>query len=381
MHTSNLYHNVEAPKLHGLLVESTRNSGGMPDAAAAFICNSGTEANEAALKFARKVGKTRDPSGAKHEIVCFTGGFHGRSFGALSASTNPKYQDPFAPLVPGFRVAQFNSIEGLDAITENTCGVIVEPIQGESGVHVASAEFLEAVGKRCREVGAVLIHDEIQCGMGRTGTLWAHAGLSAEAMPNIITSAKALGNGFPIGATIVDDSVHAAIEGGDHGTTFGGNPLACAVGYAVLTQVQKIIDSKATKGRGRMLHDLGENIQKLMPELVTEVRGRGMMMGLQLSTDPKPVVDKARENGLLVLTAGGNTIRLLPAYTTSTNSLHRGMLILARSMREAYPELAPTEVPEQLTAWTLRQKAHRERNAARRSPEASEELDSGADSG
>ena len=150
----------------------------MHDARAVFICNSGTEANEAAIKFARKSGKVLDPSGAKHEVVSFNGAFHGRTMGALSATPNPKYQKPFSPMLPGFKYGTYNDVAAInELVTDNTCGVIVEPIQGEGGVIVGSEDFLVALAKRCREVGAVLIYDEIQCGLGRTGKFWAHASL------------------------------------------------------------------------------------------------------------------------------------------------------------------------------------------------------------
>lgn len=180
----------------------------MQTASKVFICNSGSEANEAAIKFARKVGKTRDPSGEQHEIVSFQNSFHGRTMGSLSATPNPKYQKPFSPMVPGFRYGTYNDIAGIkDLVTEKTCGVIIEPIQGEGGINVATTSFLQALRTRCNEVNAVLIYDEIQCGLSRTGQLWAHQTLPASAHPDILTTAKALGNGFPIGATVVSEEV------------------------------------------------------------------------------------------------------------------------------------------------------------------------------
>ena len=222
IHTSNLYHNPWTGSLSKLLVQKTKESGGMHDASRAFICNSGSEANEAALKFARKVGKivgAQKNNQNKYDFVSFNNSFHGRTMGSLSATPNPKYQAPFSPLVPGFSHGNLNDPKALDLITENTCGVIIEPIQGEGGIHTATPEFLISLRKKCREVGAVLIYDEIQCGMGRTGKLWAHSHLPKEAHPDILTTAKALGNGFPIGATIVTEDVSSKIVLGDHGTT------------------------------------------------------------------------------------------------------------------------------------------------------------------
>ncbi|KAL8893457.1 MAG: hypothetical protein Q9192_005244, partial [Flavoplaca navasiana] len=204
IHTSNLYHNPWIGELSKQIVTKTLSAGAMHTASKAFICNSGSEANEAAIKFARKVGKMRMPSGTQHEILSFQGSFHGRTMGSLSATPNPKYQKPFAPMIPGFKYGTYNDESSIKSlITDNTCGVIIEPIQGEGGVNVATPSFLQALRTRCDEVGAVLIYDEIQCGLGRTGQLWAHQTLPESAHPDILTTAKALGNGFPIGATIV----------------------------------------------------------------------------------------------------------------------------------------------------------------------------------
>ena len=207
MHTSNLYHNPHTGLLSKQLIQLTHATGGFASATKTFICNSGSEANEAAIKFSRKVGKSLQPDGSKYEFVSFHNSFHGRTMGSLSATPNPKYQTPFSPMVPGFKYGTYNDIEGINSlVTESTCGVIIEPIQGEGGVNVATPGFMVALRKRCTEVGAVLIHDEIQCGLGRTGTMWAHGALPKEAHPDILTTAKALGNGFPIGATIVTEN-------------------------------------------------------------------------------------------------------------------------------------------------------------------------------
>lgn len=334
VHCSNLYHNPWTGALSQLLVEKTRASGGMHDAAAAFICNSGSEANEAAIKFARKVGHTLDPSGAKHEMVSFAGAFHGRTLGSLSATPNPKYQAPFAPLVPGFRVGTLNDVDALDGlITPQTCGVMVEPIQGEGGVRVATDDFLVALARRCRAVGAVLHHDEIQCGLSRTGTLWAHARLPREAHPDVLTTAKALGNGFPIGATLVSRAVADAIRVGDHGTTFGGNPLACRVAHYVVTRLADPALQEAVVAKGAVLARALAQLRTRWPRLVAEVRGRGLMLGLQLTEDPAPIVAAARERGLLIITAGTNTLRFVPSLTISEAEIMEGVGILGEAIR------------------------------------------------
>lgn len=328
-HASNLYYNPWTGALSKSLVESTLGSGAMQGAAAVFVCNSGSEANEAAIKFARKAGKVTDPSGAKHEIVSYDGAFHGRTMGALSATHNPKYQEPFSPMVPGFRLGSFNDVAAINAtVTEKTCGVIVEPIQGEGGVRVASDEFLVALAKRCREVGAVLIYDEIQCGMGRTGSLWAHADLPAEAHPDILTSAKALGNGFPVGAVVVSREVSDKIKVGDHGTTFGGNPVACRVAHYMVSRLSEPQLLASVQSKGEIFRSRFEALRAKYPDLVSEVRGRGLLLGLQLSEDPTPIVKAARERGLLIITAGTNTLRFVPPLTISEEEIEEGLNIL-----------------------------------------------------
>ena len=336
VHSSNLYYNPWIGALSQLLVEKTREAGGFKTARA-FVCNSGSEANEAAIKFARKYGKSIQPDGSKHELVSFQGSFHGRTMGSLSATPNPKYQKPFSPMIPGFKYGTYNDIGGLhDLVNENTCGVIIEPIQGEGGVNVASQEFLLALRKRCNEVGAVLIHDEIQCGLSRTGQFWAHAALPKEAHPDVVTTAKALGNGFPIGATLVTEDVSSKIVTGDHGTTFGGNPLGCRLAHYIVSrlsdpELQKDVVKKEARFREHFVR-----IHEAFPDVVTEVRGRGLILGLQLSQDPTPVITAARERGLLVITCGTNTLRFVPPLVISDAEIDEGMNILQDAMHAVF---------------------------------------------
>ncbi|KAF2005314.1 acetylornithine aminotransferas-like protein [Amniculicola lignicola CBS 123094] len=337
IHASNLYYNPYTGLLSKQLIQLTHATGGMSGAAKTFICNSGSEANEAAIKFARKVGKSLSPSGSKFEIVSFHNSFHGRTMGALSATPNPKYQKPFSPMVPGFRYGTFNDVEAIhDLVTEDTCGVIVEPIQGEGGVNVATPEFALALRKRCTEVGAVLIYDEIQCGLGRTGKFWAHAGLPKEAQPDILTTAKALGNGVPIGATIVNDFVCDHIKTGDHGTTFGGNPLASRVASYVLTRLSspEILDSIPAKEQAFRKHFA--TLQQRFPEHIAEIRGKGLILGLQLNSDPTPIITAARERGLLVISCGTNTLRFVPPLIISEAEIEEGVTILGDAMEAVW---------------------------------------------
>ncbi|PGH23480.1 hypothetical protein AJ80_02434 [Polytolypa hystricis UAMH7299] len=345
IHASNLYHNKYTGSLSQLLVSYTVDSGAMRDASQAFICNSGTEANEAALKFARKVGHTLDPSGSKIEIVSFQGSFHGRTFGALSATPNPKYQAPFAPMVPGFKYGNYNDIAQLETlITDKTCGVIVEPIQGEGGVNRATPEFLTALRARCDAVGAVLIFDEIQCGLSRTGSLWAHAHPAFEpkdgskpAHPDIMTTAKALGNGVPIGATIVSgNTVGRHIVTGDHGTTFGGNPLCSRVAEHVLTRLTSSELQAVVRARSATFKSGLEALQKKYPELISEIRGLGLILGVQLSEHHSSrvgdIINAARERGMLIISAGNGCLRFVPALIITDEQIKDGLRILDEAM-------------------------------------------------
>jgi acetylornithine aminotransferase len=334
LHTSNLYFNPWTGALSELLVQKTLESGAMHNASSVFICNSGSEANEAAIKFSRKVGKVIDPTGAKYELVSFHGSFHGRTMGSLSATPNPKYQEPFSPMVPGFKYGTYNDIHAInDLVTETTCGVIIEPIQGEGGVNVATDEFLIALARRCREVGAVLTYDEIQCGLSRTGTFWAHSRLPKEAHPDIITSAKALGNGFPIGAVITNGLVSEKIKVGDHGTTYGGNPMACRVGHHIVGRLADATLQKEVVAKSSIFKEEFERLRQQFPSLIGEVRGRGLILGLQLTQDPTPIIKAARERGLLVITCGTNTLRFVPPLNISEDEIRTGLRILSDAIK------------------------------------------------
>ena len=305
----------------------------MRNASKVFVCNSGSEANEAAIKFARKVGKIRQPTGEKHEIVSFYNSFHGRTMGSLSATPNPKYQKPFSPMIPGFKYGVYNDEASIhELITERTCGVIIEPIQGEGGVNVATSSFLQTLRSRCNEVGAVLIYDEIQCGLSRTGHLWAHQILPPSAHPDVLTTAKALGNGFPIGATIVSEEVGKCVVTGDHGTTFGGNPLACRLAHYIFSRLSEPELQRAVVVKEQLFRRGFDKLQHRFPSLITEIRGRGLILGLQLSQDPTPIVTAARERGLLIITCGTNTLRFVPPLIISEREIEEGLGILAEAM-------------------------------------------------
>ncbi|ORZ16393.1 pyridoxal phosphate-dependent transferase [Absidia repens] len=343
VHTSNLYHNEHAGALAEQLVETTNQHNGdkTPWASKVFLSNSGTEANEGALKFARKWGKQSTVGGGpdkKIKVVAFTNAFHGRSMGALSATYNPKYQAPFAPLVPGFVTAPYNDIDAtLKLIDEDTCGVIIEPVQGEGGVHPASEAFLKALRQRCNEVDALLIYDEIQCGLGRTGKLWGHQHYGQDCQPDIMTMAKPLANGVPIGAIMTSEKVGDMIKLGDHGTTFGGNPLASAVARHVVGRLSDDSFLKSVQEKGKALKDDLVALQQKYPETIKEVRGKGLLIGVEFTKDPSPIVKLARERGLLLVTAGCNTVRIIPPLVLTQDQARQGIARLAGAI-EAFQE-------------------------------------------
>ena len=336
IHCSNLYHNAWTPELSKLLIDVTRQADPDTRLSQVFICNSGSEANEAALKFARKVAYSKNGDSRQSEMVSFHNSFHGRTYGSLSATPNKKYQAPFGPMLPGFRYGNYNDIQTIpELITEKTCGVIVEPIQGEGGINVASKEFLQALRNRCDEVGAVLIFDEIQCGLSRTGNLWAY--IESGVQPDILTTAKALGNGFPIGATLVtEETVARHIVTGDHGTTYGGNPLACRLSHYV---VSRLVDPDLQAGvtaKTSLFQKAFDSWQKRYPGVFSEFRGKGLILGMQLS-EPNhakagEIVTAARERGLLVITAGSGTLRIVPPLVISDAEIEEGLAILEQAL-------------------------------------------------
>jgi acetylornithine/succinyldiaminopimelate/putrescine aminotransferase len=281
-----------------------------------FFCNSGAEANEAAIKLARKAR----PAG---EFVVALGAFHGRTYGSLSATPQESKQAPFAPLVPGFRAVEPTAAALSAAVDERTAAVILEPIQGESGVHVLSEECLRAAREACDEHGAALIFDEIQCGMGRTGTLWAYE--QTGVLPDAITSAKALGGGMPIGALVTGERLADVLSAGDHGSTFAGGPVVAA---AALTALELTDDP-------RLLADVQQRGSRLAEGLaalthVVDVRGRGLMLACELDVPAPDVMHRALSQQRLVTNATGpTTLRLLPPLTVSEAEVDEALLRLA----------------------------------------------------
>ena len=267
IHVSNLYQTVPQAYLAQMLVENSF-------ADRVFFCNSGTEAVEGALKFARKHSLTRFGPG-KHEVVAFTGSFHGRTLGALATTAREKYRKPFEPLMPGAQFGTFNDLESARRLVgQQTCAVIVEPVQGEGGIYMASGEFLKGLRALCDEAGALLIFDEVQCGLGRTGYLWAHQYYGVT--PDIMTLAKPLGGGLPMGATLLTQAVADTIEKGDHGSTFAANCLVAAVAQVVFRRVSDPAFLAAVRARGEHLGAALSELQGRNRDLVRDVRGRGL---------------------------------------------------------------------------------------------------------
>ena len=314
-HVSNLYHTPPHAELAEALCESSF-------ADKVFFSNSGAEAVEAALKFSRKYCRRHFEDCS--EIITFQGGFHGRTYGALSVTPREKYQAPFKPLVPGVTVLPYNDPAAFtSAISPKTCAVIVEPVQGEGGIQVASEKFIKTLRKQCDNFGALLIFDEIQAGLGRTGRLWAHEHYGVE--PDIMTSAKALGGGLPIGATLVKKHVADAIEAGDHGSTFGGGPIVCSAALAVLNTVNEPGMLKHIREMGQYLV---QSLEAMKAPGVLQVRGMGLMVGIEFADKVDPIVTEAAQKGVLVLSAGQNVLRLLPPYIVQKQDIDRLIAVL-----------------------------------------------------
>ena len=312
IHVSNLYRTEPGERLAAELTKSF--------AGQAFFCNSGAEANEGAFKFARKWSK-------KTDIVAFSGSFHGRLFASLAATDRPDYRRPFEPLLAGVQIIPLGDRDAAQrAITaERTAAVIIEPVQGEGGVRPVAAEFLAFLRERCDACGGALIFDEVQCGLGRTGTLFASE--PSGVVPDMYTLAKPLGGGLPMGAILVSDAIAAALAPGDHATTFGGGPFVATVALEVVRTIAEPEFLAAVRAKGEWL---GARLRALATRStrVKEARGRGLMWGLELTEAAAPFVAAARERHLLVLTAGANVIRIVPPLTIAREELERGATIL-----------------------------------------------------
>lgn len=302
LHSSNLYYNTTC----GKAAEALRRVSGMDRI---FFTNSGAEANEGALKAARKYAWQK--KSGRFEFIAMKDSFHGRTMGALSVTEHPAYREPFEPLIPGVSFAEFNNLESVKKlVNEKTCGIIVEPVQGEGGINTATKEFMTGIRRLCDEEGILMICDEIQCGMARTGEMFAWQLYGTK--PDIMTMAKAIGSGVPVGAFAMTKAVaEASLKPGDHGTTYGGNPLACAAVAKTLEIYEKQKLAAHVKEVGDYLE---EQLKKLVEDYdcVVEQRGLGLIRGIKLSGPVGEVVKKAMEEGLLIISARSDVIRLVP---------------------------------------------------------------------
>ncbi len=330
IHVSNLFRTRPAAHLARIL---TDRSG----LAKVFFCNSGGEAVDGALKFARKWARGRG-GGQKHRIVALRGSFHGRLYGSLAVTDRPDYQDPFRPMMPG---VDFVDPADLPAVREalspgRTAALILEPIQGEAGIRPLSSDFLRSVREWTAERGIALILDEIQCGLGRSGTFFAHepSGIT----PDLLCLAKALGGGLPMGAIIVSREIAETMAPGDHGTTFGGGPLVASVARAVLDTVAEPEFLRAVRLKGDRLEEGLLRAAEANPGRVVEVRGRGLLRGVELSGPAGPVVDEARERGLLTVPAGARVVRLLPPLTVRDPEIDQAVEILSDALGASAPD-------------------------------------------
>ena len=308
IHVSNLYHTIPAPRLAQLLCENSF-------ADRVFFCNSGTESWEAALKFSRKWGYKTFPDQPKYKFIAFNDSFHGRTYGSISSTGQPKYHKGFAPMLPGISFADLNDLESVEKLVDaETVAVVLEPLQAEGGIHFADPDFLKGLRQLCDEMKMLLVFDEIQCGLGRTGTLFCyqHAGVE----PDVMTLAKSLGGGLPIGATLVRQSVADTIEPGDHAATFGAHPVSCAVAVEVFGELSSPAFLSDVKQKGEHLSSGLGALMERHPDKITEIRGGGLIAGAVMKDIPAgDMVTAFREKGILVCVAGPEVVRFLPPLT------------------------------------------------------------------
>ena len=305
IHVSNLYHTIPAPQLAQLLCEASF-------ADRVFFCNSGTEAFEAALKFARKWAFKTYPNSPKTKLVAMNQSFHGRTYGSISSTGQPKYHKGFGPMLPGISFADFNDLESVEkAVDGQTAAVLVEPLQAEGGIHPSTPEFMAGLRSLCDEMGMLLICDEVQTGLCRTGTLWCYEQYGVT--PDIMTLAKPLAGGLPIGATLVTQKVADAIDPGDHAATFGAHPVSCAVAIEVFKTLSKPNFVADVKAKGDYLTEKLEAVKARHRDKIKEIRGRGLIVGAVLhEATAADVMNKAREFDVLLVVAGPDVVRFLP---------------------------------------------------------------------
>ncbi len=318
IHTSNLYYNVPS-------IEAATKLTKISGMDRVFFTNSGTEAIEGAIKLARKYAYNKDGK-TDHEIIAMNHSFHGRSLGALSVTGNAKYQEAFKPLIGGVKFAEYNNLDSIKSlVNDKTCAIILETVQGEGGIYPATDEFIKGIRKICDEKDIVMICDEIQCGLGRTGRMFAYENYGIK--PDVITVAKALGCGVPVGAFLAIDKVASAMVPGDHGTTYGGNPFATAA-------VNKVMDMFANPEVLKHVNEVSSYLEKRLDELIKKHdciearRGKGLMQGLVLNKPIGEIILKAHEKGLIIISAGTNVLRMVPPLIITNENVDEMIDIL-----------------------------------------------------
>ena len=327
-HVSNIYNTLELNNYAEKLVKAS------DFADYAFFCNSGAESIECAIKMIRRHFYVKNQS-QKYRIITFTGAFHGRTIATISAASKPKYLEGFEPKLEGFDNVEFGNIEAVkNAINQNTAGILIEPIQGEEGIRVSDKNFIKDLRKLCDEHDLLLAFDEVQCGMGRTGKLFAHQ--FYETKPDIVSTAKAIAGGFPLGACLATKNSASGMTLGVHGTTYGGNPLAMAVANAVLDEMLKENFLKNVREVGNFLKSELIKIQQKFPDVIDEVRGEGLMLGIKINAkiDNGIVVKKFIDNYLLTIPAGENVIRILPPLIITKKHVIEAISKINKSFKE-----------------------------------------------
>ncbi len=320
IHCSNLYYTKPQISLASKLVENS-------DFDKVFFCNSGAEAIEAALKVSRKYGSKTN----RYEIITMKNSFHGRTFGAVTATGQPHYQEGLGELLPGIKYAEFNNFESLTKVlTDKTCAILLEPLQGEGGIHPAEKEYLEKIRKLCNEKDIMLIFDEVQCGVGRLGTLFAYQ--TFKVVPDAVCTAKGIAGGVPMGLMAATDKLAESFKPGDHASTFGGNPLAAAAGNVVVDELLGGLLENVRKNSSYLTEKL--NFLKSKYPIITDVRGIGYMQGIELSITVSDIIKRTIENGLLLVNAGKNVIRFVPSLIAEKEHIDEGINILDSVLSE-----------------------------------------------
>ena len=328
MHVSNLYRVPQAERLAARFVEATF-------ADTVFFCNSGAEANEGMVKMIRRA-MHEEGQPERYRMITFEGAFHGRTLAMLAATGNPKYLAGFGPEVEGFDHVPFNNLNALrDAIGPQTAGILVEPVQGEGGIRPATPEFLRGLRAACDEFGLLLGLDEVQCGMGRTGKLFAYEWFGIE--PDVLSAAKGIAGGFPMGAILARERVARHLTPGTHGTTFGGNPLACAAGNAVLDVMLAPGFLEDVQRKARLLWEKLEAAVAEFPQVVEDVRGMGLIVGLKAVVPNQELQAAFMAEGLLTITAGENVVRLVPPLVLTDADIEEGIGMIRRGLRRCLP--------------------------------------------